>query len=284
MDTGQWVAQADSATCVGCRQCVRTCPSARSPSGAALVTDRFEPAPTHPALLLGDIGEIRSGFARLAEAQAEATAACHAPTRRASGDARRTTTSPASSPQSAPRPGGRARSCGNHRAPRHLLPGVQPGSPVRGSLQLVARRGIPVAIGRLERFVADALPAPPAAWLRYRRAVGRDHRFGTGRQAPPWSSSRQGRGQRLREGHRPGGLCNWGIPGFTFLTPSPPGHGASSSPPALTSTAARKFTPRTSKGSSTPTMRSSSPTERACRCVSRCPGPSSRASPTPRRS
>ena len=72
------------------------------------------------------------------------TAVCNAPTRPACGAARRTTTSPASSPRSATATSEGARDPAAHLGTaRHLLAGVQPSSTVRGGLQLVARRRHP---------------------------------------------------------------------------------------------------------------------------------------------
>ncbi|EQD53607.1 glutamate synthase (NADPH), homotetrameric, partial [mine drainage metagenome] len=73
LDPENWIAQADDRLCVGCRQCQRVCPfSAIAVSGPVVVGPRQEPSAVHPSALLGNVREVRRGFAGWSEAVAEA--------------------------------------------------------------------------------------------------------------------------------------------------------------------------------------------------------------------
>lgn len=83
MDSGRWVVVADDTLCVGCRQCVRSCPfSAIEVDGPTLVTKRWRTETIRPTTILGNTTEVHPGFASFDEAVAEADRclACPDPT------------------------------------------------------------------------------------------------------------------------------------------------------------------------------------------------------------
>ncbi len=231
MDTGRWIAQADDAVCVGCRQCVRTCPfSAIVVDGPMLVGPRAEPEPVQPERLVGDVGEVRRGFASWTEALAEADRclACPDPT------------CVRGCPAHNDIPGfiaavGRRDLQGAHEVLRRtsVLPDVcarvcNQAAQCEGSCTWSLAGGTPVAIGRLERFVTDTMAVPPpAAPLP---GGGSSHGgmpvdgmsvgiIGAGPAAAgaAWALVEAGASVTVYEKDPvPGGLCNWGIPDFTL--------------------------------------------------------------------
>ncbi len=221
MDTGRWVALADGALCVGCRQCVRTCPfSAIVVDGPLLVTPRVEPAPAHPQHLVGDVGEIRSGFGGWQEALAEADRCLQCPD----------PTCVRGCPAHNDIPGFiaaiRDRDVeGAHEILRRtsVLPDIcsrvcNQAAQCEGACSWSLAGGTPVAIGRLERFVADTLPVPPPAVapVTGELSVGI---IGSGPAAAgaAWELIEAGASVTVYEKDTtPGGLCNWGIPDFTL--------------------------------------------------------------------
>lgn len=221
MDTERWVALADGELCVGCRQCVRTCPfSAIVVEGPLLVTPRVEPAPTHPQHLLGDIGEIRSGFGGWPEALAEADRCLQCP------DPTCVRGCPAHNDIpgfiAAVRDGDLE---GAHEILRRtsVLPDIcsrvcNQAAQCEGACSWSLAGGTPVAIGRLERFVTDTLPVPPPAVapMTGELSVGI---IGSGPAAAgaAWELIEAGATVTVYEKDTtPGGLCNWGIPDFTL--------------------------------------------------------------------
>jgi len=221
MDPQRWVALADGELCVGCRQCVRTCPfSAIVVEGPLLVTPRVEPAPTHPQHLLGDIGEIRSGFAGWQEALAEADRCLQCP------DPTCVRGCPAHNDIPGFIAAVRDRDVeGAHEILRRtsVLPDIcsrvcNQAAQCEGACSWSLAGGTPVAIGRLERFVTEALPVPPPALapVTGELSVGI---IGSGPAAAgaAWELIEAGATVTVYEKDTaPGGLCNWGIPGFTL--------------------------------------------------------------------
>src|SRR5215470_15326601 len=199
MDSARWVAVADDALCIGCRQCERTCPfSAITVEGPLVVTERSDPAPQHPADLIGDTSEIRSGFSCWDDALAEASRCVDCP------DPTCVRGCPAHNdiPSfiSAIRDGDLA---GAHDVLRRtsVLPDIcsrvcDQAAQCEGACTWSLAGGAPVAIGKLERFVTDRAPVPPPAPAK----------------APGASASVT----VYERDPEPGGLLGWGIPDFTL--------------------------------------------------------------------
>ena len=221
LDTKRWVVLANDDLCVGCRQCERTCPfSAITVEGPVLVTPRSDPEPTHLTSLVGDASEIRTGYLSWAEALVEADRclSCPDPTC--------------------------VRGCPAHNdipgfiaAIRHqdldraheilqrttVLPDVcsrvcNQSAQCEGACTWSLAGDVPVAIGRLERFVADevVVPSPIVTNPQIALSVGI---VGSGPAAvgAAWTLVEGGAAVTVYEkDDAPGGLMRWGIPDFTL--------------------------------------------------------------------
>jgi glutamate synthase (NADPH/NADH) small chain len=221
MDTGRWVATADSDLCVGCRQCVRTCPfSAIVVDGPVLVGERLEPEVAHPVALFGNVSEIRPGFASWVDALAEADRCLQCPD----------PTCMRGCPAHNDIPGFiaaiRSRDLeGAHEILRRtsVLPDIcsrvcNQAAQCEGACSWSLAGDAPVAIGRLERFIADTLPVPPpaSAPVNGELSVGIIGSGPAGAGAA-WELIEAGASVTVYEKDAaPGGLCNWGIPDFTL--------------------------------------------------------------------
>ena len=221
LDGARWVAVADDSLCVGCRQCVRTCPfSAITVSGPMAVAERTEPATQVPD---SSTTEIRSGFASWDEALAEANRCLSCPDPTCVRGC--PTHNDIPSFIAAIRDGDLA---GAHEVLRRttVLPDVcsrvcDQSAQCEGSCTWSLAGGKPVAIGKLERFVADNAPVPPPAV-----AVVDDEGAGLSVAVVGSGPAGIGAAWRLVESganvtvyerdDRPGGLIDWGIPDFTL--------------------------------------------------------------------
>ncbi len=222
MDASRWVAIADDALCVGCRQCERTCPfSAITVEGPLVVPGRADPEPVHPERLTGDTNEVRPGFGSWEEALAEASRCLDCPD----------PTCVRGCPAHNDIPSFIRAVCDGDLSMAHdvlhrtsVLPDVcsrvcDQATQCEGACTWSLAGGTPVAIGKLERFVADHAPVPPPA---------RNAADGTGLSVAvvgsgpagigaAWQLAEAGASVTVYERDRqPGGLLDWGIPDFTL--------------------------------------------------------------------
>jgi glutamate synthase (NADPH/NADH) small chain len=221
MDTASWVALANSDLCVGCRQCMRTCPfSAIVVDGPLLVAPRAEPELAQLGYLLGDVSEVRSGFAGWPEALAEADRCLQCPDPTCMRGCPAHNDIPGFIAAIRDRDLGRAHDVLRRTS---VLPDIcsrvcNQAAQCEGACSWSLAGGTPVAIGRLERFVADMLPVPPPApgALSGELSVGVIGSGPAGAGAA-WELVEAGASVTVYEKDAaPGGLCNWGIPDFTL--------------------------------------------------------------------
>jgi glutamate synthase (NADPH/NADH) small chain len=221
LDASRWVAEAASELCVGCRQCVRTCPfSAIVVEGPAVVPAGPPLAMHRSGRLLGDVSETRPGFSSWEEVVAEASRclSCPDPTcvlgcpahndipgfiaalrRRDARGALEVLRATSVMPDICSRVCNQAAQCEG-----------------ACSWSLAGER--PVAIGKLERFAADAEPlsGPRRPDRSLELSVGV---VGSGPAgiAAAWKLAEAGASVVVYEKDDvPGGLLNWGIPDFTL--------------------------------------------------------------------
>jgi len=217
----RWVARADDAACVGCRQCVQTCPfSAIVVEGPLRAGQRASLPPLHPGSTEGGTSEVRPGFSSLAEAQAEAARCLQCPDPTC------------------------VRGCPAHNDIPGFIAAVA-GGDLEGAQEILRRTtvmpdicsrvcdqalqcegactwslagGTPVAIGLLERFVADNVPVPPPAagpdGSKLSVAVVGSGPAGIGAAFELVASGAQVTVYEADD--EPGGLLRWGIPAFTL--------------------------------------------------------------------
>ncbi len=222
MNPATWTAVADNALCVGCRQCVRTCPfSAITVKGPLATAPRLTLEVRPPATLRGDLTETRPGISSWPAALAEASRCltCPDPTcvrgcpthndipafiaaiRNADLDEAHQVLS--------------RTSCLPDVCSRVCDQAVQ----CEGACTWSLAGGTPVAIGALERFVADNAPTPAPAQKSGSRTELDVAIVGSGPAAigAAWRLVEAGAKVTVFEKDRfPGGLLRSGIPDFTL--------------------------------------------------------------------
>ena len=227
MEPHTWTAIADDAACVGCRQCVRTCPfSAITVDGPMLVADRFDPPLHQPVELRGNVEETRVGFATWDEAIAEANRCLNCP------DPTCVRGCPAHN--NIPQFIAAIRDRDLDEAHRILsrttvIPDIcsrvcNQSAQCEGSCSWSLAGGVPVAVGRLERFVADHAPMPAPsmtseAWIEHAGAGLSVGIIGSGPAGvgAAWDLIESGASVTVYEKEStPGGLTIWGMPDFTL--------------------------------------------------------------------
>ncbi|MDH2903492.1 MAG: FAD-dependent oxidoreductase [Actinomycetota bacterium] len=225
MDHANWTVLADDDACVGCRQCERTCPfAAINVEGAMVLTDRLDPPLAHPVTLRGDLSETRAGYSSWSEVLHEAGRCLECPD----------PTCVRGCPAHNDIPGFIAALARHDLGDAHeilsrtsVLPDVcsrvcNQSAQCEGACTWSLAGSAPVAIGRLERFVADQMltPAPvvnPSGAARELRVaiVG----AGPAAVGAAWDLVEAGASVRVFEKDETvGGLCSWGMPEFTLPT------------------------------------------------------------------
>lgn len=222
MDAGRWIAVADDTLCVGCRQCERTCPfSAITVTGPLAVTGRTGPGPVHAVPFAGDTSEVRAGFGSWDEALAEASRCLDCPDPTCVRGCPSHNDIPSFVRAVRDRDLGKA-----HEVLRRtsVLPDVcsrvcDQAAQCEGACTWSLAGGTPVAIGRLERFVADHAPVPPPARASDAGAGLSVAVVGSGPAGigAAWHLAEAGASVTVYERDpAPGGLPGWGIPDFTL--------------------------------------------------------------------
>jgi len=220
MDPGRWVAVAEDERCVGCRQCVRTCPfSAIEVTGPVLAGSRAEAETRHPTALLADMSEIRRGIRSWDAAVAEAQRCLSCPDPTCVRGCPAHNDIPAFVAAVAARDLATA-----HQVLRRtsVLPDIcarvcNQAAQCEGACTWSLAGEAPVAIGQLERFVADMYEVPPPE-------PGADIDLsvgvvgaGPGGIGAAWALLEGGANVTVYERDPiPGGLLDWGIPDFTL--------------------------------------------------------------------
>ncbi len=222
LDVASWIVTADDALCTGCRQCVRTCPfSAITISGPTMVASRTPLQTHHPESLLRDHCETRRGITTWDEAmrEAERCLSCPDPTCVRGCPAHNDIPSFIASL-------GRGDLDEAHAVLRRtsMLPDVcarvcDQAVQCEGACSWSLAGGEPVAIGALERFIADYAPVPPP-----RREAGSGLGMeiaivgsGPAGLAAAWELFEAGAKVTVFEQDaEAGGLLRWGIPDFTL--------------------------------------------------------------------
>ena len=222
MEPLSWTARAEDALCVGCRQCERTCPfSAIRVAGPLAVSERYDPALYQPVRLRGNVEETRRGYGTWSEAIAEANRCLNCP------DPTCTRGCPAHN--DIPQFVAAIRDHDLERAHEILrrtsvLPDVcsrvcNQSAQCEGACTWSLAGGVPVAIGRLERFIADQVlvPAPSVAPRRDDALSVAIIGSGPAGIGAAWDLVEAGASVTVYEKDAtPGGLLTWGIPDFTL--------------------------------------------------------------------
>ena len=222
MEPVTWTALANNDACVGCRQCERTCPfSAIEVHGPLAVSARFDPANYQPVELRGNIAETRRGYDTWEEAIAEANRCLTCP------DPTCVRGCPAHN--DIPQFVAAVRDRDLERAHAILsrttvMPDIcsrvcNQAAQCEGACTWSLAGGEPVAIGRLERFIADHAPVPSPTIATSRDDALSVAIIGSGPAGigAAWDLIEAGASVTVFEKDAtPGGLPIWGMPDFTL--------------------------------------------------------------------
>ncbi len=222
LDPATWTVLAEEAACVGCRQCERTCPfAAIEVDGPVLVAPRANLPFTHPQPLAGSRAETRGGLTCWDDALAEARRCLTCPD----------PTCLRGCPAHNDIPGFLTALAEGDLAEAHqvlrattVLPDIcarvcDQALQCEGACTWALAGGEPVAIGALERFVADHAPVPPLERTSSRGVGLAVAVVGSGPAgiSAAWHLRAAGAEVTVYERDpQPGGLLRWGIPAFTL--------------------------------------------------------------------
>ena len=222
MEPVTWTALANDDACVGCRQCERTCPfAAIEVDGPLALSARMDPKNYQPVELRGNIVEIRRGYDTWEEAIAEANRclACPDPTCMRGCPAH----------NDIPQFVAAVRDRDLERAHEILsrttvMPDIcsrvcNQAAQCEGACTWSLAGAEPVAIGRLERFIADHAPVPAPLRGEANEYAVSVAIIGSGPAGigAAWDLIEAGASVTVYEKDAtPGGLPIWGMPDFTL--------------------------------------------------------------------
>jgi glutamate synthase (NADPH/NADH) small chain len=222
LDVHSLVVVVDDSLCVGCQQCMRTCPfSAITVSGQTLLAPRIELVSSHPEKLVSDHSETRCGITSWAQAMTEVNRCLTCPDPTCVRGCPTHNDIPAFI---------RAIGEGDLKQAHDVLrrTSMMPDICSRVCDQALQCEGAcswslageqPVAIGALERFVADNASVPPLT-RRSEAAHGLEVAVvgsGPAGLSAAWELAESGAKVTVFEkDHVAGGLLTWGIPDFTL--------------------------------------------------------------------
>jgi glutamate synthase (NADPH/NADH) small chain len=222
MDSDSWTVLADDVMCVGCRQCVRTCPfSAITVEGPVVVSSRATVSPIHPQKLSGNLEETRRGFTTWAQAKAEASRCITCP------DATCVRGCPAHNDIPSFIAAIRnedLQDAHNILRQTSFLPDIcsrvcDQAVQCEGACTWSLAGGEGVSIGALERFVTDNAQVPGVTQISDRGAGLSIAIVGSGPAgiSAAWELAQNCASVTVFEkDDNPGGLLKWGIPDFTL--------------------------------------------------------------------
>lgn len=222
MDPARWVAVPDDSLCVGCRQCERTCPfSAITVRGPLVVAARNEPEHLHLERPAGDNSEVRKGFGGWDEALAEASRCLDCPDPTCVRGCPAHNDIPSFIRAIRDRDLVAAHDVLGHTS---VLPDVcsrvcDQAAQCEGACTWSLAGGEPVAIGKLERFIADNAPVPAPERGRVDSEKLSVAIVGSGPAGigAAWLLTEADAAVTVYERDpEPGGLIGWGIPDFTL--------------------------------------------------------------------
>ena len=222
MEPVTWTALANDDLCVGCRQCERTCPfSAIEVQGPLALAPRFDPPLYQPVELRGNVVETRRGYDTWEEAVAEANRCLGCP------DPTCVRGCPAHN--DIPQFVAAVRDRDLERAHAILsrttvMPDIcsrvcNQSAQCEGACTWSLAGEEPVAIGRLERFIADhaAVPAPVVVATDGGSLSVAIVGSGPAAIGAAWDLVEAGASVTVYEKDAtPGGLPVWGMPDFTL--------------------------------------------------------------------